>query len=130
MYFVVPRSIPGDEGHERVLCLGAEHARSALEGADCEHCEHFNMRKPCSRLTLFDDQGTFISVPRGSGPTATETAHRLYPLGSQIALSLTLSMDSEGPVLDMEAHSAFSSSPDEDLSEGSSFEELEMVVMR
>lgn len=69
---------PCPEGHELcVLCLGAEHARSALEGADCEHCEHFNMRKPRSRLTLFDDQGTFISALRGSGPTATETAHRL-----------------------------------------------------
>lgn len=36
-----------------VMCLGEEHTSSVLEGADCEHCNHFNIRKLRYRLALF-----------------------------------------------------------------------------
>lgn len=49
-----------------VNCLGAQHARSALEGADCEHCEALPIRVLRSRLAVFDEAGQ-ARAPRGSG---------------------------------------------------------------
>lgn len=44
---------PGDTHNLCVLCLGEEHARSALEGAGCAICERFSMRTLRSHLSLF-----------------------------------------------------------------------------
>ncbi len=38
-----PRFVTGGDTHNCVVCLGAEHARSALKG-DCPHCVHLTMR--------------------------------------------------------------------------------------
>jgi hypothetical protein len=80
------------------------------------------MRKHSSCLALFDDQGNFIYTPHGWGPAAAKASSRLFSWGSQMelldepvtgtALSLALSTDSAGPVLDMEAHSVIYSSPE------------------
>lgn len=49
------------------LCLGAEHARSALEGADCHDCELLSLRVRRSRLAVFDESSQ-ARDPVGSGP--------------------------------------------------------------
>ncbi len=41
--------VPGDTHDLCVVCLGAEHARSALEGAVCVHCERLQMHLLRSR---------------------------------------------------------------------------------
>lgn len=50
-----------------VLCLGEEHARSALERVNCPLGKAFKVRKLCSRIPLFDDKVEFVSAPDGSG---------------------------------------------------------------
>jgi hypothetical protein len=74
-----------------VLCLGARHAEAALEGADCPHCEGFPLRVLRSRKALFSEkkkekkrkEGSFISVPRGTGPASAEAERRRRSWGSQ-----------------------------------------------
>ncbi|KAI2667130.1 Transposon Ty3-G Gag-Pol polyprotein [Labeo rohita] len=61
----------GDTHALCVVCLGAGHAASALERADCPHCDLLPMRTLCSRKALFEE-GAFTSVPRGSGPASAE----------------------------------------------------------
>ncbi|KAL0147294.1 hypothetical protein M9458_057396 [Cirrhinus mrigala] len=57
----------GDTHTLCVVCLGAEHAASALEGADYPHCERLPLRTLRSRKALFEE-GAFTSVPlRRSG---------------------------------------------------------------
>ncbi|KAL0153220.1 hypothetical protein M9458_051474, partial [Cirrhinus mrigala] len=56
----------GDMHSMCVVCLGAEHAMSALEGADCLHCELLPLRVLRSRKALFEE-GAFSSVPQGAG---------------------------------------------------------------
>ncbi|KAI2649963.1 50S ribosomal protein L1 [Labeo rohita] len=56
----------GDTHSMCVVCLGAEHTVSALEGADCPHCELLPLRTLRSRKALFEE-GAFTSVPQGAG---------------------------------------------------------------
>ncbi|KAL0183577.1 hypothetical protein M9458_019273, partial [Cirrhinus mrigala] len=80
------RFIPRGDTHSLcVVCLGADHAESALEGADCPHCERFSLRALRSRRALFEE-GAFTSVPRGSGPASAEAERRLHSWGSQLDL--------------------------------------------
>ncbi len=65
-----PRYITGGDTHSLcVVCLGAKHTQSALEGADCPHCERLSLRTLRSRRALFEE-GALASVPRGYGPIA------------------------------------------------------------
>ncbi|KAL0155764.1 hypothetical protein M9458_050027, partial [Cirrhinus mrigala] len=81
------RYISGGDTHALcVACLGAEHAASALERADCPHCDALPMRLLRSRKDLFSAEGSFISVPRGSGPASAEAERRLHSWGSQLDL--------------------------------------------
>ncbi|KAL0175067.1 hypothetical protein M9458_031035, partial [Cirrhinus mrigala] len=75
----------GDTHALCVACLGAELAASALEVADCPHCELLPLRTLRSRKALFNE-GAFTSVPRGSGPASTEAEWRLHSWGSQLDL--------------------------------------------
>ncbi|KAL0190937.1 hypothetical protein M9458_013635, partial [Cirrhinus mrigala] len=80
------RFIPSGDTHSLcVVCLGADHAESALEGADCPHCKRFSLRALCSRRALFEE-GAFTSVPRGSGPASAEAERRLHSWGLQLDL--------------------------------------------
>ncbi len=82
-----PRFITSGDAHSLcVACLGAEHARSALEGADCPHCVRLSMRTLRSRRALFEE-GALTSVPRGSGPASAEAERRLKSWGSQMDLT-------------------------------------------
>ncbi len=50
-----PRFITGGDRHSLcVACLVVEHARSALEGADCPYCVRLSMRTFRSRRALFE----------------------------------------------------------------------------
>ncbi|KAL0174634.1 hypothetical protein M9458_030602, partial [Cirrhinus mrigala] len=60
----------GDTHTLCVACLGAEHAASALEGADCPYCERLPLRTLRSRKALFEE-GAFTSVPRGQSSGCT-----------------------------------------------------------
>ncbi len=53
-----------------MACLGAQHARSALEGAGCAHCDRFTVKQLRSRLAMFTEDGGQASAPRGAGPAA------------------------------------------------------------
>lgn len=33
------------KANDSIMCMGEEYARSVLEGADHEHCDHFTIRK-------------------------------------------------------------------------------------
>ncbi|KAL0150471.1 hypothetical protein M9458_054288 [Cirrhinus mrigala] len=55
----------GDTHSMCVVCLGAEDAMSALEGADCPHCELLSLWMLRSRRALFEE-GAFTSVPLGA----------------------------------------------------------------
>ncbi|KAL0149575.1 hypothetical protein M9458_055102 [Cirrhinus mrigala] len=80
------RYITSEDTHNMcVVCLGAEHAASALEGADCPHCELLPLRTLRSWKALFEE-GAFTSVPQGAGPTATEAERLLHSWGSQLDL--------------------------------------------
>ncbi|KAI2645466.1 Transposon Ty3-G Gag-Pol polyprotein [Labeo rohita] len=82
-----PRYISSGDTHALcVACLGAEHAASALERADCPHCDALPMRLLRSRKDLFSAEGSFISVPRGSGPASAEAERWLHSWGSQLEL--------------------------------------------
>ncbi|KAL0176947.1 hypothetical protein M9458_029277, partial [Cirrhinus mrigala] len=75
----------GDTHSMCVVCLGAEHAASALEGADCPHCEELPLRTLRSRKDLFEE-GSFTSVPQGAGPASAEAERVLHSWGSQLDL--------------------------------------------
>ncbi|KAL0175435.1 hypothetical protein M9458_027765, partial [Cirrhinus mrigala] len=75
----------GDTHSMCVVCLGAEHAMSALEGADCPHCELLPLRTLHSRRALFEE-GAFTSVPQGAGPASAEAERVLHSWGSQMDL--------------------------------------------
>ncbi|KAI2652819.1 Transposon Ty3-G Gag-Pol polyprotein [Labeo rohita] len=82
-----PRFITGKDTHALcVVCLGAEHAAAALEGADCPHCVQMSLHTLRSRKALFQ-LGAFSSVPRGSGPASAEAGRRLHSWGSQLDLA-------------------------------------------
>ncbi|KAL0164602.1 hypothetical protein M9458_040355, partial [Cirrhinus mrigala] len=82
-----PRFITGTDTHALcVVCLGAEHAATALEGADCPHCVQMSLHTLRSRKALFH-KGAFSSVPRGSGPASAEAGRRLHSWGSQLDLA-------------------------------------------
>ncbi len=56
-----------------VVCLGVKHAESALEGAECPHCERLLLRTLCSRRALFEE-GAFTSFPCRAGPASAEAS--------------------------------------------------------
>lgn len=56
-----------------ISCLGAEHARSALEGAGCAHCEQLHLRMLCSHMAVFDVSGQ-AHATHGSGPVSAESS--------------------------------------------------------
>ncbi len=86
------RFIMGGDTHSLcVACLGEEHARSALEGADCPHCVRLSMRTLRSRRALFEE-GALSSVPRGLGPASAEAERRLKSWGSQADLAERMEM--------------------------------------
>ncbi len=65
-----PRFITGGDTHSLcIACLGAEHALSVLEGADCPHCVRLSMWTLRSRRALFE---ALASVPHGLGPAFAE----------------------------------------------------------
>ncbi|CAM4725499.1 unnamed protein product [Leuciscus chuanchicus] len=80
-----PRYLTGGDTHTLcVVCLGEEHAQSALEGGDCEHCCALPLRTLRSRLARFNPD----HVPQGSGPAAAEARRRSQTWGSQMDLSV------------------------------------------
>ncbi|CAM4567192.1 unnamed protein product [Leuciscus chuanchicus] len=133
-----PRYIPDGDSHNLcVSCLGAGHARSALEGVECEHCERLPLSTLRSRLALFNQSGQ-LCAPRGAGPAVAEPNWRLHSWGSQVDLgegfetALTLSQpsspSSSAHVRDTEARSAASSASNEGLTLGlSSSEEVDVL---
>ncbi|KAL0185580.1 hypothetical protein M9458_017250, partial [Cirrhinus mrigala] len=69
-----PHYITGGNTHSLcVVCLGAKHAESALEGADCPHCERLSLYTLCSRrLSLRREPSpafSVVSCPRGECST-------------------------------------------------------------
>ncbi len=69
-----PRYITSGDTHSLcVVCLGVKHAESALEGADCPHCERLLLRTLHSRRALFEE-GAFTSFPRSAGPASAEAS--------------------------------------------------------
>ncbi len=68
-------------------CLGEEHARSVLEGTNCEHCDVLPLQTLRSHLAFFHKEGAQARVPQGSGPTVTEAQWRLQSWVFQIDLS-------------------------------------------
>ncbi|KAI2645311.1 Transposon Ty3-G Gag-Pol polyprotein [Labeo rohita] len=81
-----PRYITSGDTHALcVVCLGAEHAASAFEKADCPHCDLLPMHTLRSRKALFEE-GAFKSVPRGPGPASAEAERALHSWGSQLDL--------------------------------------------
>ncbi len=82
-----PRYITRGDTHSLcVVCLGVKHAKSALEGAGCPHCERLPLRTLRSQRVLFEE-GAFTSVPRGAGPASAEAERRLHSWGSQFDLA-------------------------------------------
>ena len=69
-----------------MACLGVQHAQSALEGVDCQHCERFPLRTLRSRRPLFEESG-LLRAPRGSGPASVEAERRRVSWGSQMDLT-------------------------------------------
>ncbi|KAL0190945.1 hypothetical protein M9458_013643, partial [Cirrhinus mrigala] len=91
----------GDTHALCVACLGAEHAASALEGADCPHCERLPLRTLRSQKALFEE-GAFTSVPRGSSPTSAEAERQLHSWGKTRGV-LTNFRNAEGSPIRREA---------------------------
>lgn len=82
-----PRYITDRDTHALcVMCLGVQHAQSALEGPGCAHCERLPACTLRSRLALFEEGGR-ARVPRGSGPASAEAERRLHSWGSQLDLA-------------------------------------------
>ncbi len=73
----------GDTHSLCVVCLGAKHAESALEGADCPHWERLPLRTLHSPKALFEE-GDFTSVPRVAGPAFAEAEQWLRSWESQM----------------------------------------------
>ncbi len=85
-----PRFITGGDTHSLcIACLGAEHAQSALEEADCPHCVRISMRSLRFRRALFEESA-LTSAPRC--PTLAEAERRLKSWGSQVDLTEKLEM--------------------------------------
>lgn len=82
------RFITLSDSHELyVMCFGAQHAWSALEGAGCAHCDSFTVKQLQSRLALFAEDRSQASVPCGAGPAAAEAELCLHLWGSQLDLA-------------------------------------------
>lgn len=69
-----------------VVCLGAEHVRSALKGAGWVHCDKFTVRKLCSRLAFSWDERQ-VSAPCGSDPLLPRQ-HRDSDRGARMSSQL------------------------------------------
>ncbi|ROL42860.1 hypothetical protein DPX16_8606 [Anabarilius grahami] len=48
------------------------------------HCEHFPLRKLCSRLSHFSRESGEPSAPCGSGPASAEMSRKPHSWGSQV----------------------------------------------
>ncbi len=116
-----PRFVTGGDTHNCVVCLGAEHARSALKG-DCPHCVHLTMRSVPGERSLRSALSPVLPTVRV--PPSAEAERRLKSWGSQMDLAERLetgsSFSSSSPArssahsLEMEAHSeTVSSTPRE-----------------
>ncbi len=82
-----PRYLLGGDTHDLcVVCLGAEHARAALEGAACHDCELLPLSVLRSRLAIFDESGQ-VRDPAGSGSAIADAQRRLLSWGSQVDLA-------------------------------------------
>ncbi|KAL0173082.1 hypothetical protein M9458_033393, partial [Cirrhinus mrigala] len=127
-----------------VVCLGAEHALSALERTDCPHCEALPLRVLRSRKALFEE-GAFTSVPQGVAgyciPGGMETGDPLSPSlpgrsdarseGSEARTAATSSQGAGSSLLlssseDVDLESAI----EEPLPQSLQYEELLEVVTR
>ncbi len=81
-----PRYITSGDTHSLcVVCLGVEHAESALVAADCPHCERLPLSMLRSRKALFEE-GAFTSVPHGAGPASAKAEQQLHSWGLQLDL--------------------------------------------
>ncbi len=118
---------------------GEEHAQSALEGADCEHCKVLPLRTLRSHLAFFHKENAQARVPWGSGPTAAEAQRRLQSWGSQMSAGLEMDTALSIPSPDRssasyqgwEARAAVSSTPIEAQTlQPSDSEDLDVVRTR
>lgn len=108
-----------------VVCLGVKHARSALEGASCAHCDALTVKKLCSRLALFFGDEIQASAPRSAGPATAEAVCCLHTwglqldlaeeLGSGLSLSQSYVASSNALPPNSKAHLPASSSPGESM---------------
>ncbi len=73
----------GDTHSLCLVWLGVKRAESALEGADCPHCEWLPLRTLHSRKTLFEE-GVFTSVSRGTSTASAEAEQWLCSWESQM----------------------------------------------
>ena len=132
-----PRFLAEGDTHSLcVVCLGAEHAQAALEGAVCANCESMPLRTLRSRRNMFNEAGQ-PRDPRGSGPASVEAARRLHSWGSQrdlvdnVETASAPSQRSEASsrsAQGMEARAAASSVPrEEPMLELSGSEELDIL---
>ncbi|KAI2661494.1 Gag-Pro-Pol polyprotein [Labeo rohita] len=90
----------GDAHSMCVVCLGAEHAELALEGADCPHFECLPLLTLRSRKALFE-KGAFTSVPCGAGVRSwisRSAATSPHETGSSLLLSSSEEVDVESVV--------------------------------
>lgn len=73
-----PRFMTPEDTHDLcVVCLGAQHSRSTLEGVGCIHCDKFTVKKLRSRLALCSRDEGQVSAYCRSGPVAAEAALRI-----------------------------------------------------
>ncbi len=79
----VPHFFMGGDAHSLcVVCLGAKHAESALEGADKSHYESI-CHCVCFAFGRFSWEGAFTSIPRRASPAFVESDQRLRSWESQ-----------------------------------------------
>lgn len=72
----------GEDSHNMCLiCMGVEDARSVVEGADCTHCDKFNICKLQSRLDLIDESQA--PALRGLATSVMEFAGRVSRRGAR-----------------------------------------------
>ncbi len=78
---------PSDSHELCVVCLGTQHVRLTLEGADCLHCDRFMVKQLLSHMALFTEDGSQASAPRGAELAAADAERHLHSWGSQLDLA-------------------------------------------
>lgn len=118
VFFPCPHYFTGGDIHNLcVACLGAEHAWSAIEGADCADCERLPLHTFYSRCTFFKE-GEQACSSHSSVAAGAERKLKLWGSqmdqveGLEMALVFSLSSPSRSSALsqDLETCSLFSSS--------------------